>query len=192
MKNLLDIKECLGELITDRKYRKAFYDEYGYNESALDDESESIRLNYYRSLGFTEKAFDDVSKVVRQEAYRTLGFKSKAFTDTDAMIRKEAYDELGYSEIALNDQHESIRESAAKYLAKLLPVGDKLRYALFIDERGYYAKNQPNYEWSYTDDISKAKLYKTAQKAINLATDNGKAGKIVPVGVHKVIKAITI
>jgi hypothetical protein len=37
------------------------------------------------------------------------------------------------------------------------------RYNTFpgIQIKGYYAEKQPNYEWSFTEDINKAKLYKT-------------------------------
>ena len=38
---------------------------------------------------------------------------------------------------------------------------------------GYYAEKQPNYHWSFTDDITKAKVYKTlkfAEKRIKHAS----------------------
>lgn len=37
-------------------------------------------------------------------------------------------------------------------------------YAVKFD-KGYYAEKQTNYEWSFTDDISKAKLYKNHDTA---------------------------
>ena len=37
-------------------------------------------------------------------------------------------------------------------------------YVVKFDE-GYYSNEQPNYEWSFTDDIIKAKLYKTLYHA---------------------------
>lgn len=32
-------------------------------------------------------------------------------------------------------------------------------------DKGYYAQRQPNYDWSFTDDIQKAKLYKKFDEA---------------------------
>jgi len=38
-------------------------------------------------------------------------------------------------------------------------------YVVHFEGLGYYAEQQPNYSWSFTDDITKAKLYKTVKGA---------------------------
>ena len=62
-----------------------------YNERALNNKNQLIRLEAYKQLGFTEKAFDDEDPDIRLEAYRELGFTEKAFNDEDEYIRLEAY-----------------------------------------------------------------------------------------------------
>jgi len=39
------------------------------------------------------------------------------------------------------------------------------KYVVWFESHGYYAQNQPNYEWSFTNDISKALYYKTRKHA---------------------------
>jgi len=34
-----------------------------------------------------------------------------------------------------------------------------------IEIKGYYSQKQPNYDWSFTEDINKAKLWKTKKGA---------------------------
>jgi len=34
-----------------------------------------------------------------------------------------------------------------------------------VEIKGYYAQSQPNYEWSFTEDKNKAKLWKTEKGA---------------------------
>jgi hypothetical protein len=38
-------------------------------------------------------------------------------------------------------------------------------HVLNTEINGYYAEKQPNYRWSFTDDINKAKVYKTLNAA---------------------------
>ena len=38
-------------------------------------------------------------------------------------------------------------------------------HALNTEINGYYAEKQPNYKWSFTDDINNAKVYKTLNGA---------------------------
>jgi len=37
----------------------------------------------------------------------------------------------------------------------------ELRYSAYFKGKGFYAEYQPHYEWLYTDDLNKAKKYKT-------------------------------
>lgn len=60
-----------------------------------------------------------------------------------------------------------------------------------VEIKGYYAQSQPNYEWSFTDDINKAKLWKT-EKAAEKKIDHQKIcsyrtlkGKVVDVDVEE-------
>lgn len=39
-------------------------------------------------------------------------------------------------------------------------------YVVHFDPLGYYAENQPRYEWSFTNDIDKAKTYLTESAAL--------------------------
>jgi hypothetical protein len=43
---------------------------------------------------------------------------------------------------------------------------DSNLYAVYFEGLGYYAKYQPNYDWSFTLDLDKALLYKTRGKAL--------------------------
>jgi len=38
-------------------------------------------------------------------------------------------------------------------------------YVMWFEGKGYYAKHQPHYEWSFTDNIHAAQLYKTLKTA---------------------------
>ena len=35
------------------------------------------------------------------------------------------------------------------------------KFVFKVKDKGYYANNQPTYLWCFTDDVNKAKLYKT-------------------------------
>lgn len=41
-------------------------------------------------------------------------------------------------------------------------------YVVHFESKGFYAARQPTYDWCYTGDLSKAKVYKTIQWASNL------------------------
>jgi len=40
---------------------------------------------------------------------------------------------------------------------------------IVLYKQGYYAEKQPHYDWSFTDDISKSKKYKTFNTALRRA-----------------------
>jgi hypothetical protein len=65
---------------------------------------------------------------------------------------------------------------------ELRPVTNSVvfRYAVEF-ESGYYAENQPNYEWSYTRDINSAKLYKTIKGADERGRQSGGKYRIIKV-----------
>lgn len=44
---------------------------------------------------------------------------------------------------------------------------NEIKYIVYFEDKGYYANNQPNYEWSFTDDVNKAKRYKTKTGVLN-------------------------
>lgn len=45
-------------------------------------------------------------------------------------------------------------------------IGEKIEEVYVVKfDRGYYAKKQPRYEWSYTDELTEANFYKTFDKA---------------------------
>jgi len=43
----------------------------------------------------------------------------------------------------------------------------EIRYLAYFKGKGYYADKQPFYSWSLTEDINKAKRYKTKKGALN-------------------------
>lgn len=60
-----------------------------------------------------------------------------------------------------------------------------LYHLAFFEGFGFYAARQPNYTWSFTDDVDKAFWYKTHKKAKErvdwadeLATQHRKTGNI--------------
>lgn len=42
---------------------------------------------------------------------------------------------------------------------------DKKSFVVSFDSRGFYAEYQPNFEWNFTQDLSKAKIYKSIKGA---------------------------
>ena len=44
-------------------------------------------------------------------------------------------------------------------------VLNEKKYVVFFEGKGFYADNQPNYFWSYTQDLSKAKKYNSLRGA---------------------------
>ena len=185
--NDLDIRECLGEYFSDKKYRKAFYNEYGYNQDALEDESAAIRELAYKSLGYTEKAFDDPSHAIRAQAYQTLGYTEKAFDDPAYNIRQTAYETLGYTEKALNDPDPDIATQASLILIRdKLPKGPDIRYVVYHDNLGYFVKNDRYGDPVYSDDIQGAKMYSSLSHAFSLVAPQT-GDKLVPVNYNKTI-----
>jgi hypothetical protein len=46
------------------------------------------------------------------------------------------------------------------------PIGlNEKKYVVYFEGKGFYAKNQPHYYWSYTQDLSKAKKYSSLKMA---------------------------
>jgi hypothetical protein len=45
---------------------------------------------------------------------------------------------------------------------------DKQGFVVHFESKGFYSDRQSTYEWCYTKDLSKAKVYKTVQGASNL------------------------
>lgn len=43
------------------------------------------------------------------------------------------------------------------------------KWVLYNDVSGYYSESQPNYSWSFTNDLTKAKLWKTKRPALKQA-----------------------
>lgn len=60
-----------------------------------------------------------------------------------------------------------------------------------VEIKGYYARLQPNYDWSFTDDVNNAKLWKTEKGANNKIRHQKQCayqnlvGKIVEVEVNE-------
>ena len=163
--NDLDIRECLGEHFSDKKYRKAFYNEYGYNQDALEYESAAIRELAYKALGYTEKAFDDPAYNIRQTAYEILGYTEKALNDPDPDIATQA------SLILIRDK---------------LPKGPDIRYVVYHDNLGYFVKNDRYGDPVYSDDIQGAKMYSSLSHAFSLVTPQT-GDKLIPVNYNKTI-----
>lgn len=44
-------------------------------------------------------------------------------------------------------------------------------YCVFFEEHGYYAKDQPTYEWCFTDDPEKANVYRSLGGAFERGED---------------------
>lgn len=44
-------------------------------------------------------------------------------------------------------------------------VLNEKKYVVYFEDRGFYAQHQPNYHWSYTQDLRKAKKYNSLKGA---------------------------
>jgi hypothetical protein len=76
----------LGELYNDVSYRKAFYDEYGYDKSSLKDVDNKIRKHGYDILGYDKECKDDVYHYIRMEYYDKFGYDECMLDDEHSMI----------------------------------------------------------------------------------------------------------
>jgi len=54
-----------------------------------------------------------------------------------------------------------------RYVVKFYGTWDRYGRQESQEIYGFYAKKQPNYEWSFTSDIKKAKIWKTQKGAEN-------------------------
>ena len=70
-------------------------------------------------------------------------------------------------------------------------VTTETRYLAHFDGQGYYAEKQPNYEWSFTDDVNKALWYKTAEKAQDRVIWGGRLISNPVIGSVQAIEVIT-
>ena len=43
----------------------------------------------------------------------------------------------------------------------------EIRYSAYFVGKGFYADHQPNYEWSFTDDLNQSKKYKTIKGVLD-------------------------
>ncbi len=43
----------------------------------------------------------------------------------------------------------------------------EIKYSAYFEGKGYYADYQPHYSWSFTDDLNKAKKFKTIKGVLN-------------------------
>ncbi len=103
-------------LLTDEQ-RLNIYRTYGFTDKALTDKNESIRYEAYNTLypgNFPESAKDDESPLIELEYYRQNGFTEECKENLYWKIRYEAYEQLGGfdTEQALYDIHWKIKMKA--------------------------------------------------------------------------------
>jgi len=48
------------------------------------------------------------------------------------------------------------------------------KYVVYFKREGFYAEKQPHYEWSFTDDLDKAKKYQSVKGATQLCERTSK------------------
>lgn len=168
--NDLDIHECLGELYTDKEYRRAFYLEYGFNESAFSDPDKEIRRIAFIRAEWPEIAYQDPDSDIRYTAYRMRGeWPASALNDVSATIRAAAYSKLGFD---YND-YQALNDPANLIVAKALEarawdvdrkvyklqqsdiIPQTIKFAMYVPNYGYLAKKR---KWVFVKTLAEAKL----------------------------------
>ena len=90
--------------------RLRYYQTFGFDQDAVQDDDWRIRIEAYRSFGFPPNSKNDPDHRIRLAYYYKSGFTEEAKKDNYWLIRLAAYSRFGYNDDSDNDSYDYIRE----------------------------------------------------------------------------------